>query len=56
MRRLLSKLSQPYSVMRESTKGQAEGKEPPSLGSGGPSLSAIRLTVRPGWQPERKMK
>ena len=30
--------------MRENTSRQAEGKEPPSLGSGGPSLTAIGLT------------
>ena len=56
MRPLLSKLSHAYRGMREGTKRQAEGKEPPSLGSGGPSRSAVRLTVQPGWQPERKMK
>jgi hypothetical protein len=51
MRRELSKLSQPYNDMRERSKKQAEGKEPPSLVSGGSSLSAIGLRAREwdGW-------
>jgi hypothetical protein len=36
-------LSHPYKEMRERTTKQAEGKEPPSLGSGGPSLTAVGL-------------
>jgi len=38
-------LSHPYKGMRERTKRQAERKGPPSLGSGGPSLTANGLTV-----------
>jgi hypothetical protein len=44
MRLELSKLSHAYKEMRERTTKQAEGKEPPSLGSGGPSHAAVRLT------------
>ena len=36
-------LSFPSKGMRERTRRQAEGKEPPSLGSGGPSLTAVGL-------------
>lgn len=49
MRLELSKLSHAYKGMREGTKTQAEGKRPPSWGSGGPSRSAVRLTARLGW-------
>ena len=33
-----------YKEMGERTSGQAEGKEPPSWGSGGPSTTAVGLT------------
>jgi hypothetical protein len=35
-------VSQAYKEMRYSTTEQAEGKEPPSLGLGGPSLPAVK--------------
>ena len=44
MRRFTLTLSHPYKEMRERTTKQAVGKEPPSLGSGGPSLAAIGMT------------
>jgi hypothetical protein len=56
MRRELSKLSQPYSEMRVGTKKQAEGKEPPSLGSGGPSLTAIGLHAAVGQPLQAQME
>jgi hypothetical protein len=46
MRRVTLTLSHPYIKMRERTTKQAVGKEPPSLGSGGPSLAAIGAKVR----------
>ncbi len=44
MRPFTLTLSHPYKGMRERTTRQAEGKVPPSLGSGGPSLAAISLS------------
>ena len=38
-------VSHPYKGMRERTGKQAEGKEPPSWRSGGPSLPTINLAL-----------
>ena len=45
MRGCFLTFSHAYKEMRESTSGQAVGKEPPSLGSGGPSPTAVGLRL-----------
>lgn len=42
------KVSHPYKGKRHQSERQAEGKEPPSWGSGGPSCSAVGLGQQKG--------